>query len=136
MHVIPTPTFYQIFFFYFFYPLFFYIYYSFPYLKNISRTESVQVLPSEEFTSNLKLHSYPTDLQKEIYSHTVSKPILFENNEQKKFLEKLEKKQCKIVQVLYDRIAQNPKELTVTQHEYLEVKRYSNLKNNIFILRF
>jgi epidermal growth factor receptor kinase substrate 8 len=44
-----------------------------------------------------------------------------ESPRQKAFLEELRAKRSKIVQVTYDRVGQNPKELTVSKGEYLEV---------------
>lgn len=48
---------------------------------------------------------------------------------QKAFLDDIVARRGKLVQVTYDRIAQNPKELTVSRGEYLEVR-------NIFFLNF
>lgn len=53
----------------------------------------------------------------------VTPPIMVpdQSPRQKAFLDELVQRRSKIVQVMYDRVAQNPKELTVARGEYLEV---------------
>lgn len=126
-----------IFFYFIFYLINIIIYYSFPLTKNTSKTGSIQVLPSsEEYVTNVKIHNHPNEYNREIYSRTASKPVASSENNQKNFFEKLKQKRSEIAQVVYDRIAQNPKELTVSQNEYLEVKKkqkkiYIILRNNL-----
>lgn len=86
---------------------------------NSSRTGSVQILPTGGNTSNLTLHS--ADLYNDIYHRSMPNKTVFDDIGQKTFLEDLQKRRCKIVQVIYKRIAQNPKELTVARNEFLEV---------------
>lgn len=85
------------------------------------RTGSVQVLSNGHVSSSSPNYSSPRT-----GNVVVSPPIVVpdQSPRQKAFLDELIQRRCKIVQVTYDRVAQNPKELTVARGEYLEVKFY------------
>ncbi|KAI1733089.1 phosphotyrosine-binding domain-containing protein [Ditylenchus destructor] len=82
------------------------------------RTGSVQVLSNGHVTSSSPNYSSPRT-----GNVVVSPPIVVpdQSPRQKAFLDDLVQRRCKIVQVTYDRVMQNPKELTVARGEYLEV---------------
>jgi hypothetical protein len=48
-------------------------------------------------------------------------PLAEQSPRQRAFIDELLQKRAKTVQVTYDRVAQNPKELTVARGEFLEV---------------
>lgn len=48
-------------------------------------------------------------------------PLAEQSPRQRAFVDELMQKRAKTVQVTYDRVAQNPKELTVARGEFLEV---------------
>uniref|UniRef100_A0A914V2Z3 SH3 domain-containing protein n=1 Tax=Plectus sambesii TaxID=2011161 RepID=A0A914V2Z3_9BILA len=54
-------------------------------------------------------------------SHGIPASQTDQSPRQKSFFEDLRQRRCKVVQATYDRVAQNPKELTVTRGEFLEV---------------
>jgi hypothetical protein len=77
------------------------------------RTGSVQVLSNGHVSAS---NAVPR-------GNGTAAPVLVpdQSPRQKAFLEELSQRRSKTVQVTYDRIAQNPKELSVTRGEYLEV---------------
>lgn len=50
-----------------------------------------------------------------------------ESPRQRAYLDELRARRVKAVQVTYDRVGQNPKELTVKKGEYLEVRFFDRL---------
>ena len=107
------------------------------------RTGSVQVLSNGHVSNNNNAAASPSSRNLGTYAASNTSPRVGINNNggqtynssvasppisvpdqsprQKAFLDELMKRNCKIVQVTYDRVAQNPKELTVARGEYLEI---------------
>lgn len=56
-------------------------------------------------------------------------PLAEQSPRQQAFVDELLQKGSKAVQVTYDRVAQNPKELTVSRGEFLEVSPFMNRLN-------
>ncbi|KAH7721896.1 CRE-EPS-8 protein [Aphelenchoides avenae] len=82
------------------------------------RTGSVQVLSNGHVAPSNAVHR-----SNGAPASAVTPPIAVpdQSPRQKAFLDELIQRRSKVVQVTYDRVAQNPKELTVARGEYLEV---------------